>query len=285
MIPGQARVDKATVAGVVVLYHSPPSCIEHIQTYLPQIDKLYIVDNTPEGVGWADAFAARTSNVVYVGLGANKGIAHALNAGATKAIADGYTYLLTMDDDSRAPENMIETMARFWNMHLNDPIGIVCPQHALTTATSTAKPTETAPRTVLTTMTSGNLISLPVYQQVGGFDDELFIDVVDHDYTLKLAVHGYTVIELSTLQLVHRLGQQRAVLGGLLRYVTHRPVRNYYLIRNSILVGLRHRKQHPAYLIEALRTVLIEVVKISLFENQKRVRLRYAWQALRDGLR
>lgn len=279
----QPEVSKATVAGAVILYHSSPSCLAHIQTYLPQVDKLYIVDNTPEGVDWILTFIDQSPSVTYIPLGANKGIAYALNVAATTAIADRYTYLLTMDDDSSAPDNLVDQMGYYWNTHLADPIGIVCPKHALTTAELPNKQPETTPRALLTTMTSGNLISLPVYQQIGGFDNELFIDVVDHDYTLKLAVRGYAVIELPAVQLIHRLGHQRTVLFGLLSYVTHSPIRNYYLIRNSLLVGLRYRKKYPAYLIEAIRTVLVELVKIMLFENQKKTRLLLAWEALRDG--
>lgn len=280
----QAPVETITVAAVVVLYNSVPACANHIQTYLKQVDKLYLVDNTPQGVSWMPTFLSVTDKVTYLPMGANKGIAYALNVGARQAIADGYAYLLTMDDDSSAPETMIEQMGHYWNTHLTDPIGLVSPQHRLTTAAAPVTPPETTPKSVLTTMTSGNLISLAVYRQVGGFDNELFIDVVDHDYTLKLAVHGYAVIELPAVQLVHRLGQQRTVLVGLIRYVTHSPVRNYYLIRNSLIVGLRYRRQQPAYFVEALRTIAVEVVKVILFENQKRTRLRYTWRALRDGL-
>jgi len=39
------------IAGVVTLYHPPPSVIGNIGTYLPEVDVLYVFDNSPGNAG------------------------------------------------------------------------------------------------------------------------------------------------------------------------------------------------------------------------------------------
>jgi rhamnosyltransferase len=46
-------------------------------------------------------------------------------------------------------------------------------------------------------MTSGCLTNLAIWDESGGFSDELFIDEVDHDYCLNVRRHGYRVVRLA----------------------------------------------------------------------------------------
>lgn len=268
------------VAGVVVLYQSPPSTLDAIQTYWQQVEKLYVIDNSPVSADWITEWARQQATISYHQLEANPGIAAALNRAAQLAFVEGFDYLLTMDDDSQAPADLVAQMLTYLAQPTtSDQIGILSPHHVLTTAplSKSAEPEKARP--VMTTMTSGNLLNLRIYQAVGPFLESLFIDVVDHEYYLRLQQLGYQVVELPWVQLTHRLGLQKKRLG--LSFVSHNPLRNYYLVRNSVYVARRY----PTYLTYALKSVLLEAVKAILLEDQPFARLQKISQGVADGLR
>ena len=49
-----------------------------------------------------------TKKIKYIKLHENKGIAYALNKGAKEAIAQGFDWLLTLDQDSQITKEIIE---------------------------------------------------------------------------------------------------------------------------------------------------------------------------------
>lgn len=280
--PNAYRPDQ--VAAVVVLYNSPAPCLENIATFFRQVDKLYIIDNSPVVTAWAVAAFGSHSAVSYEHCPENVGIATALNKAARQALAEGYRFLLTMDDDSRAPAGLISQMLHYLNTADHaDQIGILTPYHQLTTAPQpevSALPTGVAVRT---TMTSGNLVDLRIYQAVGPFNDALFIDLVDHEYNLRLHSAGYQIIMLPRIRLIHSLGQQKRRFG--LSFVSHSPARNYYLARNNVVVGLTFARRYPGYALTAGKVVAIEIGKALLLEDKPLLRLRYLFNGLRDGFR
>lgn len=280
----ESPVTQAAVAGVVVLYNSPPDGFSTIKTYLHQVDRLYIIDNSPVATLWALAAVVDYPNLVYRHFAENVGMATALNTAAQLAIGDGYAYLLTMDDDSRAPANMVAGMVDYLNTAPADTIGILSPRHQLLTASEQPRAETQLATDVPTIMTSGNLLSLRSYQKTGPFWDDLFIDVVDHDYNLRLRTNGYRIIELSTIRLAHRLGEQKKRFGGRVRFVTHSPARNYYLVRNSLAVAIRHWRQHPGYMLTALTTIGIELAKGALLEDDRWLRVRLMVRGITDGI-
>ncbi len=277
-------IDPTGVAATVVLYNSPVSCLPLLNTYWQQVARLYIIDNSPKPTQWVLTEFAENPAVVYRHLPQNAGIATALNTAARLAIADGFGYLLTMDDDSQAPPDMVAQLLDYLATVPDHTVGIVSPRHVLTTAANrlTANP---QPTPVLTTMSSGNLLDLTIYQWVGPFRDDLFIDVVDHEFTLRLHAAGYRVIELPAVLLTHRLGEQKRVPFTGVTFVSHTPARNYYLVRNSLIVIRQYGRRFPAYAALALRTIAIETVKAALLEDKRLRRLQLIGKALTDGWR
>ena len=84
--------------GVVVLFKPNIDKLNrNISTYLDGLNKLFIIDNTPN----ADLSKTfKDKRIKYIPLKDNKGIAYALNIGAKESINDGADWILTMDQDS-----------------------------------------------------------------------------------------------------------------------------------------------------------------------------------------
>lgn len=50
-------------------------------------------------------------------------------------------------------------------------------------------------------ITSASCTNLAVWKEVGGFDERLFIDLVDNEFCKRLIVSGYKILRLNNLVL------------------------------------------------------------------------------------
>src|SRR4030065_360634 len=95
------------IAAVVVWYNPEQTVLNNINTYINQIDKIFIVDNSDYNNNSLLEKLQTLSNTEYIANKNNIGIAAALNIGANKAVKEGFDYLLTMDQDSEASPLMV----------------------------------------------------------------------------------------------------------------------------------------------------------------------------------
>lgn len=270
------KAGKPRVAAMVTLYNSGQDVLSCIGTYIWQVDKLYVVDNSerPDEALIGQISSAYT-HITYINNGGNQGIAYALNRAAQAAVEEGYPYLLTMDDDSRVPENMIDRMLEFM-VGYTGRIGILGTQ-------SQPKRIRDSAESVWYTITSGNLLNLGAYATCGPFSEPLFIDWVDHEYCFRLKAAGYEVIELNYLALDHRLGQskKKCLFGVVIReWTSHNAVRMYYKLRNSLYVLRQYRALLP-WSIQWFfyRAMLTDLINVVFFEDDTLHRLRLLIQA------
>jgi len=271
----------ALVAGMVVLYRPGSEVLENIRSYVSQVEVTYAVDNTEKPDPSFASELGRIAHVSYMANGSNLGVAAALNIGARRAIAEGYSRLLTMDQDSVAASGMVEAMLACFSEARVGKVGLVSPFPVQVGG---------APRVprgrcvqVLTPMTSGSLLDLSAYEAVGPFLEELFIDQVDNEFCLRLRAAGYSVLEAGEATLQHRVGDVRFHRFPVPMYSTnHPPVRRYYITRNRFHVGRMYRSSFPEFRNFELRQVAKDVVKILLYEEQKWEKLRMMARGYRD---
>jgi len=267
------------IAGVVVIYNTGTEIVNNINTYLKQVGRLYVIDNSDLYNESLINKLQAIKSVVYIPNIGNPGIAHALNIAADQATKDKFSYLLTMDDDSQAPPNLISTMVSFIDSHVEpEKIGIVSAAHS-------TSPFHGVFKEVNLTMTSGNLLNLHAYHKVGPFAEDLFIDHVDHEYNLRLCIKGFKIIEIADLKLKHNLGIEKQFGFHKLniKFISHSPIRLYYFIRNGVYISRKYFNLKPITCLRLLYLIIKEVVKSCLVESQKRLRLLYVWKAVLNG--
>ena len=230
------------LAGVVVVYNPSDSVLKSIDSYIDDIDILYVVDNSSSDN--SKMFCGK--KIKYIANLDNLGIAKALNIGAQNAIEDGYKFLLTMDQDSRfekgglaiLKKNIIEydkntDLIKLFGNNLNN-IGIFTPVHVINNDPSIMGMPSSKFDSPVNVMTSGNIINLDIYKKIGGFKDWFFIDCVDFDYCLNLRRHGYNIVRLNEIRLNHELGSyvEKKIFGKVYSTFEHNYVRRYYIVRN-----------------------------------------------------
>lgn len=265
------------LAAVVVFYHPNDENIENIKNYERFVDKFYIVDNSSDDINYYKS----NKKVEYIKYGDNKGIATALNEGARRAIEDGYQWLLTMDQDSKITGNIIKQMEQYLMKHADEKIGLVSPYHDIH---SDEIVLDVEAEEMIEVMTSGNIISLKAYQDVGGFKDWLFIDCVDTDYCMNLNMHGYKVLRLNRVRMEHHLGnlEVHSLFGKKYPCYNHGPIRRYYIVRNNLYIRQMYGDIYPDYCAYLIRVQKGQVKRIIAFETQKFQKLKMMYQGYKD---
>ena len=261
------------IAALVILYNPDKNILDNINSYINQVEKVIIVDNSEfsnEGLLINTSF----KNFEYIFNNSNLGVAAALNIGAQKAIELGFDYLLTMDQDSKADEAMVFKLLEL--MRSSERIGIVSAEHYDKDIHSPIKPENLFIKNVLFTITSGNLLSLNAYKIAGGFLDELFIDHVDHEYCLRLNQKNFKVIKTNEVLVFHKLGNSNR--KKLFRWIfypsNHSPLRLYYRTRNRLFVDELYRKSFPEYIKRDKRNFIRELFEIIVFEKKILAKIR-----------
>jgi rhamnosyltransferase len=288
-IPGPPRI-----CAVVVTHHPRSHLDESLAVLAPQVSELLIVDNGSSAPKLAElSAAAAMAGATVLALGANRGIAHALNVGLRAAQLRGCQWLATFDQDSLASPAMLREMLHAAQSYPGaERVAVISPVHVdrrlgISLATRTAESEGPLWRVQRTAMTSGNLVDVAKVSAVGGFEEGLFIDYVDHELCLRLRRHGYEVLEARHARLQHSLGEVSAHPLGRqsLRVTNHSAVRRYYMSRNRLILWGRYARTEGSWVRRDMRGFVTELAGIVLFEEQSLAKLRMiargAWDAIR----
>lgn len=274
---------KENTAGVVVLYNPNDEVLSNIQSYLPDIAVLYVIDNSEV----KDALLVDTllhyDEIEYIDCKGNAGLGYALNLGATLAVKANYRWLLTMDQDSKVSSKMLLHMRQ---VICEEPdinsIGIVAPYHQ--DKYSKPAPEQSITDDTFAVMTSGNLLNLHAYQQSGAFETKFFIDYIDIEYCFRLRENGFKILIANRAVLYHNLGNitKHTLLGKQIGTTNHSYIRRYYITRNSLYVVEKYRTQFPEFCKSIILHFWKELIRILLFEEQKILKLKYIFRGYKD---
>lgn len=266
------------IAAVVVLYNPSKKNISNIDNYIDSIDKLYVVDNSDDDVIRID----NSNKIEYIKLNENKGIAYALNLGAKSAIKDKYKYLLTLDQDSKMNSDIVNKMKEFLENNKSDKtIGLISPYQDIDSKDDKINGDV---EDMIEVMTSGNIINLDAYEDIGGFKDWLFIDCVDTDYCMNLHKNGYKVLRLNNIKMKHELGQLvvHKLFGKEYPCYNHNPIRRYYIVRNNLYINQLYKDLFPDYCAWLIRVQKGQVKRIIAFEKNKIKKLKMMYKGYKD---
>lgn len=266
------KIRHSRIAGVVVLYQPEDSVVDNVATYIRDLEILFVFDNSPDESKRVVQRILRFDNTRYITKGSNVGIATAFNIAAGVAQQEGFDYLLTMDQDSAAYENMIPTMVSAIG-HCRS-IGLITPFHVDRNAPMT--PPNIEKEKVVVAMASGNLLNLEAYARCGSFLDKLFIDSIDTEYCLRLQTLGYDVVRVNTALLSHAMGKFtcRTFLWRKVYPSNYSPIRHYYQTRNRFHIRRLYREKFPDYFAKDLKLFWATLVKVLLYEQERWRKLR-----------
>ena len=266
-------------AGIVSFCPEISRLKQSLQSVTAQAEKVFVVDNHSENLSEVKKLVMSFPNVALLENEQNNGIAKALNQMCELAEKEGYEWILTLDQDSLIPRDLLKI---FQNYLSEEKIGIICPAVYYEGWEKKAE-SETPTESVSACMTSASLTKIQAWKEVGGFREEYFIDYVDNEFCMKLRLHQYKVLRVNGCQMHHQLGDSgiKKIFGLKLHYTRHNPLRLYYMARNNYAFIREYAKSLPL-LKEYLKLVYVLSLEL-LFSKQKRKAIRFIRYGLRDA--
>lgn len=278
-------MDVKTAAGIVTCNPDTKRLEKNIDAVIGQVDYVILVDNGSSNRALIEALAAGYGKKLKVCYSpANRGIAWALNRIFDKAIQLNLEWVITLDDDSVCPHDMINGYLKYLGDHTGEKIGILCPTIVDRNAGVIEGGFDDA-GAVKRCITSGAFTSCRGWSAIGGFDEKMFIDGVDFDFCDRLWCAGYSVIRIGDIRLIHELGHMTShrFLFGIVKVQNHSAKRKYYIVRNRFYLA---RKRHRPFSVSASFCFALKFsVTILLYESDKRAKLGAVLCGIRDGLR
>ena len=278
------------VCAVVVSYHPDADVLANLATLRPQVREIVVVDNgsSPQELAALAAGAAALGCIILKNL-ENLGIAKALNQGVAWAREHGFGYVMLFDQDSTVTPGYVETMRAFFNRAQSErPLAILVPRYVDRRFGSVLEPPANGDGHLEAATTSGSLMPIEVFAAAGFFAEELFIDGVDYEYSLRVRRLGFTIDECREAVLLHSPGtptHHRGLRGKQFQAANYSPIRRYYQERNKIWVAKRYWRTFPSFCAKQFLTSAKDLVKIVLVEQDKGKKSRFFFRGIRDGLR
>lgn len=272
-------------AVVVVLYEAE---IPLVYLSLSSFDNniVYIlVDNTPNRNLNMDAYC----HLIYIPLKNNFGIAYAQNIGICEAIKRGCDYIVFFDQDSDVSNEYIHDIVdEFVRVQQLEPmIATLGPLIYNADKGSPYKRYKTFVQNcfqiVPTIISSGSIVPTMLFDKIGLYEADLFIDLVDHEWCWRATNSGYKCCQTQLLKLYHSVGKREIrFLGVPFWEVT--PIRNYYQYRNFII--LLRRKYVPArWKMKNFIRRFAYIFVIPFISKKRRESYKYIFRGIYDGVR
>lgn len=246
-----------SVCAVIVTYNPDVDRLaEILRAVARRVERTVIVDNASTQIS-EDALAASAPNLVVKRLSENRGVGAAHNEGVALARAVGCRYVLLLDQDSLPREGMVAALLAAVTRLQTEGVRVGCVGARLASRDNATLSqftrigwgrvrrlpcTDTAPVVECDVVfSSGSLIPMRVFDDVGGLDESLFIDHVDNEWCLRARAEGYRIFGVCNAILEHRLGEgEGRIWFGRWRHLPrHKPFRYYYMFRNTILLCRR----------------------------------------------
>ena len=261
---------------------------DSINLLLNQVEKVIIVDNGSKEKYVKYIKSINEDKIEIILNKENLGIATALNIGVRKALENGYEWILTMDQDSKASPDMVKKMFNVYNSINREErkdILSIFPNFVDERIQSIEENSNmNSYEYVDADITSGNLLRKEVFEKVGFFDDSLFIDLVDTDFCMRLNEKGIKMIKIRDAVLYHSLGESKTIKGILGSFNTsnHSALRRYYMTRNRFYIWEKYKGLNSFTLNRDKKLFKKEFVKIILGEKDKVNKIKMVLRGYKD---
>ncbi|MBR8345642.1 glycosyltransferase family 2 protein [Burkholderia ambifaria] len=286
-----------TLGALVILYHPTDAQLAALGAWRHACDALLVVDNTPQPDTRARALCAR-DGIALLHHGNHGGIAGAYNAGLAALFRRDLDAVALFDQDSSVPAGYFATMRdvcsalagraflagpRIFDENARSFLPELATNGISLRRLRVAR--DAPPQRCAFLISSGCVVSRAAFDLLGRFDETLFIDHVDTEYSFRALARNVPLYVVPSLVLKHRIGaKQRHAFGPFeMTSMNHSWQRRYYSARNAVQLGMQYGLRFPVAMVPNLLTVW-QVVQIALVERDKRAKLAGILYGIADGL-
>ena len=270
-------------AGIVLFNPDIKRLKENIDAVIIQCTHLYLVDNGSGNVDEVKGLLNQynQSKISILWNRENQGIAKALNQLTSAAQKEGFDWILTLDQDSVVPSNIVGEFEKYIN---NSSVGILCPIICDRNKDEEIKINEDCTE-IDECITSGSLLNIKAWSEIGGFDERMFIDGVDFDICYRLRQRGYKIYCIHSVVLLHELGhiEYHRFLFWKVLVKNHSAFRKYYIPRNIIYTAKKRRS--TLLVVKGLLQEIKLIGIVIFYEEDKLNKIRCICRGIYDGFK
>lgn len=297
------------IVAVTVTYNIDHRFEASLQSYLPQVALVVIVDNSTETDAQSRVSTiaqAHPERIVLIQNGDNLGLAKAQNLGIRTALAEQADWVLLMDDDSSADQHMVEHLVQASQARQTDPgTAILVPRYLEQSVNREAK-FVTAPdgkyhwprfavegftgqpvlQNLFIAISSGSLIKAELFGEIGMIRESFDIDYLDVDFCLRAIKAGSRIVAVRDAELRHNLGEQtkHRFLGYQFFAWNHSAKRRFTIYRNRTRIWRENLFRFPGFVFFDFMAAQMDLFRIVMFEQQKSAKLRSVLKGVWQGL-
>lgn len=270
--------------GVVTVYNPELKLLEeNIDSYINCVEKLIVWDNTNGGTNGLIDFLKTKSyfdKLQFCGDGKNYLIAYPLNQALKIAQDNGYSHLLTMDQDSVfEPDSIMQLSKYVHQLEQSDSSIAIIGTNPNEMINHKSVPCKTS-----TVITSGTVYNVGKIIKIGAFREDYGIDAVDLEVCYRAKKKGYSTYIIPQIVFKQQYGDTKKTR---MKFYTsnYSAFRRYHITRNYLIM----RHEYPDLYDQddfLLKNFLLKgIIKIILAEDDKLNKLRATALGLYDGLR
>ena len=250
---------RRVAAGIVAYYPDGDLLNQILSSLRGQTDLVFLFCNSPLPPAVREHARSFTPNALLLGTEANVGLGAAYNQIIAAASAYGFEDILLFDQDSSPPAslvaNLLQNIADLDRQGLRP--GVIGPtpihpdRHAykIPYQSREAFPIHSSCRPVAFVISSGSLIRVSAYSEIGPFREDFFIDGIDLEWCFRAQAKGYSCWVSDSVRMAHRLGIGLVRIPLLnIHLVRQPPNRIYTMIRNTLAM---FRLPHVTFLWKA----------------------------------
>lgn len=266
------------ILGVVVTYY--PDIIQttiNIKQYIDYIDYLIIWENTPhtESFKYKITIPEYENKIIFMGTSKNEFISFALNQAAEYGVRNGYSHLLTMDQDSFFEIGHFARYIKLIAKRKNE-VAIYGPNPNYKEKNDVGEFIETNHL-----ITSGSIVDCRVFEKIGFYREDYKIDCLDYEFCLRAAKNNIKSYIITFILLKQDFGHQKKSKFG---YYTsnYSPTRLYFIARNNFKLHF----DFPEFINKTavINMIYKIIIKILLSESNKLNKLIAVFKGINDGL-
>lgn len=277
------------VCCVIITYKPSHDLINLLKIIGIQAGRIIVVDNNSDNLIFNSLKdIAERDNLFLIENSKNLGIAKALNQGVIKAKELGYDWVVTFDQDSKPFSNIIEILLETYNDYCRqEEIGAIGINFLIENGFN-YYPRSIGKRFYVKDylITSGCLLSIKVFFEIGGFREDYFIDNVDLEYSLRLGINNKVMLITDECGMYHNPGAplMKVVAGIKIVSSNHNSLRRYYMAKNNVLMSKSYFFKRPYFIAKTNFFFVLAMIKFLLIEENKREKFCSTVRGLKDGL-
>lgn len=271
------------LAGIVLFNPDIERLAENIKSILPQVEELILVDNNSNNIKEVVNLYGSMKNIKFVLNPNNLGIATALNQIIDYGYQNQYDWALTLDQDSIANELLITKYIDYIHNNNSKKIGIITCNIIDRNFDLENKFNNETSKFIDYCITSGSLMNIDLTKEIGGFDDQMFIDKVDCDICINFRKHGYYIIQINFNGLLHEVGHAKQINLGFRKWelYNHSSFRRYFMCQNAVYLLKKYKNLYVCkiFVKEVFHTILVLI-----FEDGKIKKLKAGLSGFIHGI-